>query len=118
MKGYKVVRKDCNMASDKEVLQSATSCGRVLTYILEKPIRPLKYDGPLAVFENREDAQDFIDGGITDNEGLVIFPCDYEPSEKAALFICNDEHNCLDLRAIDDCPVGTILADSVTLHEK
>jgi len=103
MLGYKVVRVGC-------VYTSSTVFSRCLTYEVGKITRPIKGDGPIAVFDNLEDARSFV--GCTS----TIFLCEYEQSLHRNLWYRTNSNT--RLYCDFTLPQGTDFADSVKLLEE
>jgi hypothetical protein len=112
MQGFKVVYLDksgeyrpCIMTSIK------------IRYGIGKITKPYKGDGPLAVFETKASAREFIIDNFEWSDepfscrNMKTFECNYEPSQEIAMWIMGG----ISSLEIDNFPPGTILADSVTL---
>lgn len=90
-------------------LQSATSCGRILSYNIDAIRTPYSWDGPIAVFADIDAALMFY--LKIDTENCAVFACRYRPSEYTALWV----HSFAPRRSL---PYGTRLADAVIVEAR
>jgi hypothetical protein len=86
-------------------------------YKINKWTKPMRGCGPLAVFDNFENAELFCDSEVNlyDAEGanLLIFKCKYVPSEKKSLWF----RYMMEVKEsfAGSFPEGTVLADQVMI---
>lgn len=102
------------------VYLSATECGVVTEYVLDKPTTPNIECGPLAVFEHFDDAKEFAKNeGQTNDKVFVVLLCSYLPSSHIAMWPWMwGMANCITLTKTPMycLPPGSVLADEVVLH--
>ena len=94
-------------------------------YVVGTPTIPNENCGKLSIFIKKSQAESWIKEWVgtgadttsaTAREHYEIFRCEYEPSDEKYLYIISLEApNKGYTTHISKCPVGTVLADSVTL---
>lgn len=121
--GYKVA-----YPRNSKSFEPATSAAlQRITYRVNHETRKVRGDhGPLAIFETLEQARKFRDNHSSNSKILLV---EYEPSNETELWkklppVFGRSHGHMTIesagtteRAIEDCPAGTILADSVYVLE-
>lgn len=113
MEGFKVVR---NIWSDT-VYKPVAAINSGIFYEVGKRTTP-KSSGPLAVFDNLYDAEEFkikmsLGGEFSK---LQVFKVNYEPSRESNLWM--ETMGSISIMPISMCPDGTILAKWVELLEE
>lgn len=114
-KGYKVVRHGRD-----GVYRSAMGVRAVVEYQVDKETRPKEGNGPLAVFDNLEDAQKFVSFYKPDGVSS-IFKCEYELSDEKELWYMiysGTKATKMTAPGSFQLPRGTVLADTVIITEK
>jgi hypothetical protein len=120
---YKVVKQLGNNYYSRSI-SSVNDLGATL-YEVGVPAYPNENTGPLTVFDKKSQAEDWIKEWVgtgvdtasaTAREHYEIFRCEYEPADEEYLYVIStDAPNRGYTTHISKCPVGTILASSVTL---
>lgn len=108
MRGVKVLK----YLSPGKYRSAAAPASAIVEYWANEWTIPREFCGPLAVFENLEDARYFVTYDLFKCESeLDILPCEYDPSEELYM-------NCRwDKLRLQDAPKGTRLASAVKILE-
>ena len=105
MIGYKLTNNINILGEDESFCAPCEGC---VVYEVGKTTKPREGCGPLAAFDTKKQAMDYIFGGDCART-IKLWRCDYEPSQGYTLFVPG---------IVLYPTTGTVFADSITLLEE
>jgi len=103
--GYKVLK-----ASNRSSIMSR----KKVKYLKNRTAKRPKKCGPLTLFSSREDAEYVFGFLLNDNIALLV-KCEYLPSKCKTIWV--EKHKKAFRWALDELPLGTVLAEQIRCLE-